>query len=79
MLQFDVPFKEDTCECAGKESDSAWDEGPPVECDMQPDDPAAEPVESIREEPLDGAEDDLLLLSFSDMFRQTISCLCSFR
>lgn len=40
---------------------------------MQPDEPAADPVESIREEPLDGPEDDLLLPSFSDMFRQTIA------
>lgn len=73
MLQFDVPFNEDTWEC-WKESDSAWDEGPPpVECEMQPDEPAADPVESIREEPLDGPEDDLLLPSFSDMFRQTIA------
>ena len=41
---------------------------------MPPDEPAAEPAESIREEPLDGPEDDLLLPSFSDMIdRQQLS------
>ena len=73
MLQFEVPFNEDMCEC-WKESDSAWEEGAPIECELPPDEPAAEPAESIREEPLDGPEDDLLLPSFSDMFdRQQLS------
>lgn len=41
---------------------------PPAECEFPPDDePAPDPAESIRDEPLDGPEDDLLLPSFSDM------------
>ena len=44
------------------------EDGPPAE--FPPEEPPADPVvEFIREESLDGPEDDLLLPSFSDMMK----------